>query len=505
LLAVTLLQPLADRLAAWRGEMPPLTESAVARHFRRQGWNVALKYDRDIALFARHESLGLFGVCLCPDGPSHSLLVRLPQLAAAHHVTVLVLSGTEPARDRLDTALDKGVVLMTWPDLDGLAEQVRRVRAHAEASLGVAKRQRDPRPPRPSRSIALPLCEAQRAAGFFFQTEHVSCWFADRGGDTLLATFAQWGSDPERPTRWGEGYGRAAGLSSLGFETSSPNWFPEEDMRECLDAAESLLGTRFPTRLLVGASQGGHAALRHGAALRATAVLAVSPAYSIDPVLFRDGRFGARYRPALNSGMHVAAGDVAGRVAVVFDPCDADDAGHAALLGAAFAALAPAPILLPLAFCGHSSAHLLGADTVLALLGACRAGDAAALRRVAAQARRHPMRAYLMALWLAERRPATAHALFLRHRDAPPGTEWRHVCYRLAQAGWGGRVLGWLGAVAAAEPGNAELLVSLALVAARAGAPEQARAAILAALRLQPEDERLAHVRDHVLGLAGPA
>ncbi len=493
---MTLLQPLTDRLAAWRGAAPPLTEAAVARHLRRQGWDVALKHDRDVALFARHESLGLFGVCLCPDGPSHSLLVRLPQLAAAHHVTVLVLSGTAPARDRLDTALDKGVVLMTWPDLDGLAEQVRRVRAHAEASLGVAKRQRDPRPPRPSRSIALPLCEAQRAAGFFFQTEHVSCWFADRGGDTLLATFAQWGSDPERPTRWGDGYGRAAGLSSLGFETSSPNWFPEEDMRECLHAAEALLGARFPARLLVGASQGGHAALRHGAAFRATAVLAISPAYSIDPMLFRDGRFGARYRPALNSGMHVAAGDVAGRVAVVFDPCDPDDAGHAALLGAAFAALVPAPILLPLAFCGHSSAHLLGADTVLALLGACRAGDAAALRHVAAQARRHPMRAYLMALWLAERRPATAFRLFVAYRNAPPGLEWRHVCYRLAQAGWAERVLGWLEEAAATNPDHADLLSCVALVAMKADRFDDAAPAIRAALRLRPLDEGYQHTRD---------
>ena len=501
-----LFPALTGRLAAWRGAAPPLTEAAVARHFRRQGWDVALKYDRDIALFVGHATLGQFGVCLCPLGPSHSLLARLPQLAATHRVMVLVLSGVEPARDRLDTALDKGVVLMTWPRLDGLAEQARRVRGHAEASLSAAKRQRDPQPPRPGRSIAQPLCEAQRAAGFFFQTEHVSCWFADRGGDTLLATFAQWGSDPERPTRWGEGIGRAAGLSSLGFETSSPNWFPEEDMRECLEATGALLGTRFPARLLVGTSQGGHAALRHSAALEASAVLAVSPAYSIDPVLFRDGRFGARYRPALNSGMHVAPGDVAGRVAVVFDPRDADDSGHAALLGAAFAALTPAPILLPLAFCGHGAGHLLARHgTVLALLDACLAGDAAALRHAAAQARHHPTRAYLMALWLAERRPATAHALFLRHRDAPPGTEWRHVCYRLAQVGWGERVLGWLDAIAAAEPGNVELLVTLALVAGRAGAPGQARAAILAALRLQPWDERLAYVHDHVLGLAGPA
>jgi len=496
---VTILRPLADRLAAWRGDAPPLSEGAVARHFRRQGWDVAVKYDRDLALFARHKTLGLFGVCLCPDGPSHSLLVRLPQLAAAHQVTVLVLSGLEPARDRLDTALDKGVVLMRWPDLDGLAEQVRRVRGHREASLVAAKRQRDPRPSRPGRSIAVPLTEAQRATGFFFQTEHVSCWFADRGGDTLLATFAQWGSDPERPTCWGEGYGRAAGFSSLGFETSSPNWFPEEDMRECLDAAEAVLGARFPTRLLVGASQGGHAALRHGAALRATAVLAFSPAYSIDPVLFRDSRFGPRCRPALNSGMHVAAGDVAGRVAVVFDPRDADDAGHAALLGAAFATATPPPILLPLAFCGHSPAHLLGVGTVLAMLAACRAGDSLALRRTAAGARRHPTRAYLMALWLTERRPATAFRLFVAHRDAPPGLEWRYVCYRLAQAGWAEMVLGWLTDAASANPDHADLLSCVALVAMKAGRFDDAVPAIRAALRLRPLDEGYQHTRDLIL------
>ena len=501
---MTILRPLADRLAAWRfGDAPPLTEGAVARHFRRLGWEVARKYDRDIVLFARDETLGLFGVCLCPDGPSHTLLARLPQLAATHHVTVLVLSGPEPARDRIDTALDKGIVLMRWPDLDALADRVEQVRGHAETSLAIAKRQRDPSPPPPPPSIRLPLTEAQAAAGFVNQTEHVSCWFVDRGGDTLLVTFAQWGSDPDRPTRWGEAHGRAAGFSSLGFETSSPNWFPEEDMRECLGAAEAVLGGRFPVRLLLGASQGGHAAIRHSAALGASAVLAFSPAYSIDPVLFRDSRFASRYRPALNSGMHVAPGDVAGRVAVVFDPRDADDAGQAALLSGALAGAGP--ILLPLPSSGHGAGHLLARpDLVLALLDACRSGDACALRRAATRGRHHPMRAYLMALWLAERRPAIAHALFLRHRDAPPGTEWRHVCYRLAQAGRGGTVLGWLGAIVAADPDNVELLASFALVAARAGAPDEARVAVLRALRLRPEDDGLLHIHDSVLGLAGP-
>ena len=91
---MTILQPLIDRLAAWRfGEAPPLTASAVARHFRRQGWEVVRKHDREIALFVRDEALGLFGICLVPSGPSQSLLVRLPQLAARHHVTMLVLCG----------------------------------------------------------------------------------------------------------------------------------------------------------------------------------------------------------------------------------------------------------------------------------------------------------------------------------------------------------------------------------------------------------------------------
>ena len=501
---MTILSPLTDRLAAWRfGDAPPLTESAVARHFRRLGWEVARKYDRDIVLFARDETLGLFGICLCRDGPSHFLLARLPQLAATHHATVLVLSETEPAQDRIDAAFDKGLVLMRWPDLDDLVGQVRRVRGHREAAMMLAKRQRDTRPLRTSRSIALPLTGAQRQTGFVVQTEHVSCWFVDRGGDTLLATFAQWGSDPDRPTRWGENHGRAAGFSSLGFETSSPNWFPEEDMRECLDAAEAVLGGRFPVRLLLGASQGGHAAIRHSAALGASAVLAFSPAYSIDPVLFRDSRFASRYRPALNSGMHVAPGDVAGRVTVVFDPRDADDAGQAALLAGVLAGAGPG--LLPLPFSGHGAGHLLARpDLVLALLDACRSGDACALRRAAARGRHHPMRAYLMALWLAERRPAIANALFLRHRDAPPGTEWRHVCYRLAQAGRGGAVLGWLGAIVAADPDNVELLASFALVAALAGAPDEARLAVLRALRLRPEDDGLLHIHDSVLGLAGP-
>ena len=93
---------------------------------------------------------------------------------------------------------------------------------------------------------------------------------------------------------------------------------------------------------------------------------------------------------------------------------------------------------------------------------------------------------------------------FLRHRDAPPGTEWRHVCYRLSVAGLAMEVLGWLGAICAADPGNAELLATFALVAARADAPEEARTAILAALRLHPEDDRFLYIRDGVLGLAGP-
>lgn len=130
---------------------------------------------------------------------------------------------------------------------------------------------------------------------------------------------------------FGEQYFRSRGISVVTVVGRGNHWYQYPDMAEALEAVRRALATA-RTRIAYGASMGGYAAIRFADRIGATACLALSPQYSIDP---RTVPFERRW-PREAGSIHWATepeGSIRIRIApiVVFDP-RSDDGRHVSLI-----------------------------------------------------------------------------------------------------------------------------------------------------------------------------
>jgi hypothetical protein len=100
-------------------------------------------------------------------------------------------------------------------------------------------------------------------------------------GDTLVVSFNERGYRSSTEC-WGSKVFLALGLSSLGYVSKKPNWFPISSVKKSLDKVEEILGM-YSHRVSYGHSQGGYAAIRYASALKVDSVLSFCPQVSIDP------------------------------------------------------------------------------------------------------------------------------------------------------------------------------------------------------------------------------
>ena len=127
---------------------------------------------------------------------------------------------------------------------------------------------------------------------------------------------------------WGASFIPGTGRAALGIVSKRNAWYPSSLLALLPNVRE--ITAEYRRTHVIGASMGGYAALKYGRLVRATAVAAFSPQWSIDP---RDvGDFDVRFRdffdPALNAAMAICAEDIAAPAAVFFDPGDPLDAEH---------------------------------------------------------------------------------------------------------------------------------------------------------------------------------
>ena len=195
------------------------------------------------------------------------------------------------------------------------------------------------------------------------------------------------------------------------------HWYPAKGMAALLPIAEAAAK---PRRLAFGASMGGYAALKYGAALRAAAAIAFSPQASIDP---RDAAFDRRSRlhfvAAAHRGHGIAAADLPPDTLLAYDPLEPTDARHAALV-----ADMPGVVRVPLAHAGHASLRVLSesgeAPALFALVLDRRMAEAARLLRAA----RHRSPTIWLALGMRARlagNAARGEALLARARELGAG------------------------------------------------------------------------------------
>lgn len=385
---------------------------------------------------------------------------RLAEYAAGRQA-VAVYRG-EAHDSIIEAAATEGLTLVHVDALDQLPRNLaatQRVAAiHHEAAIRAQQRRYDA-------PVPAEMTRRDTADGILLETEEVAVTLRDRGGETLLITFAnQWHKFDGR-TLWGDSLAKALNLSLLGFVAKSPNWYPLDDMASLIPAVAAALEGRFGRRVAFGQSQGGYGALKYSRALGATDVLACAPQYALDSRIVADSRVNKYYTGRWHAGMAVTSADLpenGSRVFVIYDPFDEADARHVASLAANAAVQ-----LLRTPFAGHGSDRGLANAAVFAeILALAAQGDASGLQRLLAAGRaKRPERAVLMALAAAQKHPPLATAILTKFADGWTPNQIGGVCFRLAKAGHAASVLPHVVQTAQRKPESAEAQGIAALVA----------------------------------------
>lgn len=145
-------------------------------------------------------------------------------------------------------------------------------------------------------------------------------------------------------------FAQRLGVDALVVQTARRDWFVSPRsaaLAKALDRATEA----YTEVTAIGFSMGGYAALLYSAACRARRVLAISPQYSIDPVVapFDPGRHEKFARIGLPMPRPEARGNTDIGGLLLYDPRIAADRAHAALIRAAF----PRLIAVALPHGGH--------------------------------------------------------------------------------------------------------------------------------------------------------
>ncbi len=99
--------------------------------------------------------------------------------------------------------------------------------------------------------------------------------------DTLIISFGERGFVSTSES-WGSKVFLALGLSSIGYVSKRPNWYPVTSMRRSIEAIQYILDG-YDCRVSYGHSQGGYGAIKYSSALGVRTVLSFCPQVSIDP------------------------------------------------------------------------------------------------------------------------------------------------------------------------------------------------------------------------------
>lgn len=223
-----------------------------------------------------------------------------------------------------------------YPFLKGLGS-VETLSARGEGNVARVLFRPDPPPEAPvsdpgwaeiARGLAGP-------EGFYHDNGMHSFLFIPRG-ETLVVTFdnldiAMNKREERRP--WGYSFIEKQGWSMLGVMANGWTWYRDPWVFEQFDrlATEGFF-RRFARVVFYGASMGGYAACAFAPAHPGADVVAISPQSTLDKALVP---WETRYKTAWGRDFSGKYGDAAqasraaGRVALIFDPYEPLDAGHA--------------------------------------------------------------------------------------------------------------------------------------------------------------------------------
>ena len=207
--------------------------------------------------------------------------------------------------------------------------------------------------------------------------------------DFLLVTFGDLISLADGSRFWADKAVRRLDLTCLGLMAKGPNWYPASSVQPALMAVERRLEL-YSERVLYGSSMGGYAAVKYSQSFQATAVIALSPQWSIEESACDgiDPGWPTYFTPAM-VGMEIQSKDVSGNVSLFVDRAFHPDGFHEERIRDAY----PRAITIAMPHCRHEVAPLLaGTERLDQIIRAARRNDVARLRAIAREARQTAQR-----------------------------------------------------------------------------------------------------------------
>lgn len=241
---------------------------------------------------------------------------------------------------------------------------------------------------------------------------------SEASGRAVIVTFGSYTTEDtlDRPA-FAEDFLRKAGLDAVHVINRRNRWYQHSERPAALAAVA--VATRGYDRVITyGSSMGGYAALRYAVACSADTAIALSPQFSVDP---RVTPWETRWQADVARTRFAEPPYAGAPTAYVFyDPRQALDARHAAMIADA----SSAATAIPIPFGGHPVGPLLVETGALQrAIHAIVAGDfhPSTVRQQVRRARRQSQHQhFILARHCAPRRPATALRLLERAAAIEP-------------------------------------------------------------------------------------
>lgn len=244
--------------------------------------------------------------------------------------------------------------------------------------------------------------EAQTPVTVYEDDEIKVLWY-EGNSEFLLVTFGDLVTLVKDDKFFADKPIKKLGINCLGFMAKSPNWFPSCSVLKAIGSIQDKLD-EFEEIVTYGGSMGGYAAIKYSRKLKANAVVAFCPQWSIDKdeCSGRNPGYQKHYKAHMK-GMGITECDVNGDIYVFYDPGHSNDAFHAnRILGLSKSSIA---------FRMYSTDHhvtgvLAGTDYLKEILSAALDRDNHRMSLIVNTIRRqHHLRSKTLASRLADRHP----------------------------------------------------------------------------------------------------
>jgi len=257
--------------------------------------------------------------------------------------------------------------------------------------------------------------------------------FAPKGGDLVCITFPPLGLSSEaKASFFAHKPLSKSGISAIGIMSKRDHWLYTEDPNEEIEVMNLVaeLASQYKNVVILAASMGAHAALRYASRLKAQAVLALAPKWSIDPAIFPSvpaHYVTENFRPWMR-GMKIDREGTVGvaRVYLVYDPHDETDALHARRIMSELADITPIPFF----YAGHDIPPVIsGSENIASIIrGLNDLAPPEFISMIQRIRRRHPnMTRRIISEHGAQRHPALCLRLMKQLEAGKPGFDGRKV------------------------------------------------------------------------------